>query len=148
MLDRTAAGRSTPPTLNEVEGGAVRRFAESLGDANPIWLDHDQARAAGFRGVVAPPSFPVTFNPAVDYRELIGAAGRTLLLADFTIEYERPLIVGDRLLVSSRVSELTERPGPAGRVDVAVIDDEGRDEQGGLVYRARRSFVVRAAKEA
>jgi hypothetical protein len=33
-------------------------------------------------------------------------------------------------------------------VDVAVIDDEGRDEQGGLVYRARRSFVVRAAKEA
>lgn len=147
MLDRSAVGRSTPATLNEVEKGAVRRFAESLGDLNPIYFDHEYARASGFKGVVAPPSFPVTFTSGVDPRELLGLHGRSLLLADCTLEYERPIIVGDRLLVTSRVVETSERPGPAGRVDVAVIDDEGRDDQGALVYRARRTFVVRASRE-
>jgi 5-methyltetrahydrofolate--homocysteine methyltransferase len=44
MLDRAAVGRTTPPTLNEVERGAIRRFAEALGDYNPIYFDAEYAR--------------------------------------------------------------------------------------------------------
>jgi hypothetical protein len=36
MYDRSELGKSTPAVLNEVEKGAIRRFAESLGDYNPI----------------------------------------------------------------------------------------------------------------
>ena len=36
MLDKNAVGRSSPPTLNEVEKGAIRRFAEALGDVAPM----------------------------------------------------------------------------------------------------------------
>ena len=39
MLDKNAIGRASPPFLNEVEKGAIRRFAESLGDYNPIYYD-------------------------------------------------------------------------------------------------------------
>jgi len=41
MLDKNAIGRSSPPTLNEVEKGAIRRFAEALGDFNPMYYDEE-----------------------------------------------------------------------------------------------------------
>jgi len=49
--------------------------------------------------------------------------------------------------VTSKVAEVSERPGATGRVEVAVIEDEGRDEEGRLVYRMKRTLVVRGAKE-
>jgi acyl dehydratase len=134
--DPSALGRSTSPTLNEVEKGAIRRFAEALGDLNPAYFDAEYARASGFRGVAAPPTFPLTFSAGVDVRALLGVGPRGLLLADYTVEYQRPIVAGDRLVVRSRVVEVGQRPGPAGKVEVGV-----------LVYRARRTFVVRTTRE-
>lgn len=147
MLDRNAVGRTTPPMLNEVEKGAIRRFAESLGDYNPSYFDLEYARASGFPGIVVPPSFPLSFTAGVDLRELLGVPAKHLLLAEWSVDYERPVIAGDRLLMTSRVAEVGERPSPAGRVEVAVVEDEGRDETGQLVLKVRRTYVVRSTRE-
>ena len=148
MLDKNAIGRSSPPTLNEVEKGAIRRFAEALGDYNPIYYDEEYARASGFPTIVAPPTFPASFHSAADLRELLGVGIKSLLHAEQAFDYERPIRAGDRIYVSTRVADVLEKTGPAGKMDVAVIEDEGRDEEGTLVFRARRTLVVRAAKEA
>src|ERR671930_2607070 len=76
MLDKNAIGRSSPPTLNEVEKGAIRRLAEALGDYNPIYYDEEYARASGYPTIVAPPTFPASFHSAADLRELLGWASR------------------------------------------------------------------------
>ncbi|HZN94674.1 MAG TPA: MaoC family dehydratase N-terminal domain-containing protein [Myxococcales bacterium] len=148
MLDKNAIGRSSPPTLNEVEKGAIRRFAEALGDYNPIYYDEEYARASGFPTIVAPPTFPASFHSAADLRELLGVGIKSLLHAEQAFDYERPILAGDRIYVSTRVADVLEKTGPAGKMDVAVIEDEGRDEEGTLVFRARRTLVVRATKEA
>ena len=135
MLDRNAVGRTTPPMLNEVEKGAIRRFAEALGDYNPAYFDAEYARASGFTGVVAPPSFPLSFTAGVDLRELLGIAAKHLLLAEWSVDYERPVVAGDRLLITTRVIDVAERPSAAGRVEIATVEDEGREESGKLVLR-------------
>ena len=147
MLDKNTIGRVSPPTLNEVEKGAIRRFAESLGDYNPIYYDEEYARASGYPTVVAPPTFPASFSSAADLRELLGVGIKSLLHAEQSFEYERPIFAGDRIFVATRVADVLERTGPAGKMDVAVIEDEGRDEEGNLVFRARRTLIVRASKE-
>lgn len=147
MLDKNAVGRGSPPTLNEVEKGAIRRFAEAIGDFNPIYYDDEYAKAAGFPTVVAPPTFPASFHSAADLRELLGVGIKSLLHAEQTFEYERPIFAGDRIYVATRVAEVLEKPSATGRMDVAVIEDEGRDEEGNLVFKARRTLVVRAMKE-
>ena len=147
MLDKNAIGRSSPPTLNEVEKGAIRRFAEALGDYNPIYYDEEYARALGYPTIVAPPTFPASFHSAADLRELLGVGIKSLLHAEQAFEYERPILAGDRIYVSTRVADVLERQGPAGKMDVALIQDEGRDEEGNLVFKARRTLVVRAARE-
>jgi hypothetical protein len=105
------------------------------------------AITVGFAGIVVPPSFPLTFNTGSDVRELLGVPARNLLLSEWNVDYERPVIAGDRLLVTSRVAEVGERPSPAGRIEVAVIEDEGRDENGQLVVKVRRSYIVRNTRE-
>ena len=36
MLDKSLIGRVSEPVLHEVEKGAIRRFAEALGDGDPF----------------------------------------------------------------------------------------------------------------
>ncbi len=147
MLDRNAVGRKSPPTLHEVEKGAIRRFAESIGDSSPMYFDAEQARAAGFTSVPAPPSFAFSFTNGPDLRELLGVPLRSLLLADLNWDFERTMVAGDRIMVSSRIAEVGERPGPTGPLEVAVLEDEGRDVDGRLVYRGRRTYVFRATRD-
>src|SRR6476660_2773668 len=140
MLDKNAIGRSSPPTLNEVEKRLIRRFAESLGDYNPIYYDEEYARSSGYPGILAPPTFPASFHSAADLRELLGVGIKSLLHAEQAVEYERPIFAGDRIFVATRVADVLERMGPAGKMDVAIIEDEGVDEEGRVIFRARRTL--------
>ncbi len=145
-MDRSAIGRESKPAINEVEKGAIRRFAESIGETNPIYFDEAAARAQGHRGIVAPPTFPLTLRAGSDLREgLLLGPGKHLLQADQTFELFHPIVAGDKITVRSKVADVTQRPTPTGMTDVAVIEDEGSDESGRLVYRAKQVWIVRTA---
>lgn len=133
--------------VNEVEKGAVRRFAEVLGLGNPIHFDDNQAVAAGYRGIVAPLTFPATFRTSIDLREALGLGERGLIPAEQSLELFRPICVGDRIHVVALVADVTERMGATGPADMVVVEDEGRDDHGTLVYRGRRSWIVRPAPQ-
>ena len=143
MLDRRVIGKNYPPALNEVEKGAIRRFAESIGDLNPVYRDEEAARAAGYRSLLAPPTFPATFTGGVDFLSVLSINPRHVLIGEQSFEYHQPICAGDRLMVSSRVVDIYEKMGAGGVMDFAVIEDEGRDEKGELVFRARRTIIVR-----
>src|SRR5207249_4088356 len=82
-VDRNAIGRESKAAVNDVEKGAIRRFAEALGETNPIYFEEAAARAAGYRSVVAPPTFPTTLRAGSDLREgLLLSPGKHLLQAE------------------------------------------------------------------
>jgi acyl dehydratase len=143
MLDRTLIGRESEPTVVEVEKGAIRRFAEALGDPNPLAQDEAAARAAGHAGLVAPPTFAVTLGWSERFRHSLDLGTRSVLHGEQSFEYARPIVSGDRLLVKSRVADVQERAGASGPMDVLVIEDEGRGEKGELVFKARSTFILR-----
>ena len=50
-------GRKTPLRPLEIISAAdVRRYVDATGDANPLWLDDDSARDAGYRSRILPPT--------------------------------------------------------------------------------------------
>ena len=66
MDDHPAVGKSYPPTLYAVGREKVREYAFATGETNPLHLDVEAAREAGYRDVVAPPMFAVVYAaPAV-----------------------------------------------------------------------------------
>jgi acyl dehydratase len=145
MLDRSLIGRESEPVLHEVEKGAIRRFAEALGDPNPIYVDETAARAAGHPGLVAPPTFPVVLTSNERFRHSLDLGTRSILHGEQQFEYVRPLLAGDRIVVRSKVADVQERAGASGPMDVLVIEDEGRDEQGELVFKTRAMLILRRA---
>ena len=148
-MDRNATGRESKPAINDVEKGSIRRFAEAIGETNPIYFEEAAARAAGYRSVVAPPTFPTTLRAGSDLREgLLLSPGKHLLQAEQSFEYARPIVAGDKLTVRSKVVEVSQRQTPSGLTDVVVIEDEGRDETQDVVYRSRQLWVVRMAPKA
>jgi acyl dehydratase len=132
--------------VNEVEKGAVRRFAEAIGETNPIYFDEKVARAQGFRSVVAPMGFVMALRSSEGLSQP-PVPNRTVLLSEQQIELLQPICAGDRVLVASRIAEVSQRQGTAGPLEFVVVEDEGRTPEGQVVFRARRSLMVRAGRE-
>ena len=42
--------------LETMSASDVRRYVDATGDANPLWLDDDFARSAGYRSRLLPPT--------------------------------------------------------------------------------------------
>ncbi len=143
MLDRSLIGRESEPVVHEVEKGAVRRFAEAIGDPNPIYVDEAAARAAGYTSLVAPPTFPVVLTSNERFRHSLDLGTRSMLHGEQAFEYSRPVVAGDRITVRSKVADVQERAGASGPMDVLVVEDEGRDDKGELVFRTRAMLILR-----
>ncbi|HEX8953385.1 MAG TPA: MaoC family dehydratase N-terminal domain-containing protein, partial [Polyangia bacterium] len=88
----------------DVERGHIRRFAEAIGDGNPIYVDEAAARAAGHPRIPAPPTFAIALR-ANDPRGGIDLDWRKLLHGEQELVLARPLYAGDRLTIVGRIAE-------------------------------------------
>lgn len=50
-------GKAEPPHVREVEKGAIRRYADAVGNNNPLYSDEEYARNSKHCGIIAPPGF-------------------------------------------------------------------------------------------
>ncbi len=126
-------GREFPPAWADVEAEAIRRFAAAIGDRQPIYMEREAARAAGFRDVVAPPTFAFVLKykaaSPVDTLATLGidgAAGK-LLHAEQAFDYFEPICAGDRLCFRERVADLYERKDGALLFVVLVTEVSNQD---------------------
>jgi acyl dehydratase len=90
---------------------AIRRYADAVGETDPIHFDGAAARDAGFRDVVAPPMFAVVYLAAAVQRafhdpELAIDFDRLLHIGQ-EFAWEEPVLAGD--VVTARVSLVEDR---------------------------------------
>lgn len=109
----------------------IRHWVEAMGDHNPVYVDEDAARVAGFDGIIAPPTMLQAWvmrglraSQKTDEARANGEPGgdsahdRLMALLDeggFTSvvatncdqHYERPLVPGDRLEVTSTIDSVS-----------------------------------------
>jgi acyl dehydratase len=108
-------GKSYLPVLYAVGREKVREYARAVGETNPVHLDVEAARAAGYSDVVAPPMFAVVYSaPAVGPAVLDPEVGINLaLMVHGSQEFVwGPLVVaGDEITTRARVKDVSERDG-------------------------------------
>ncbi|MBI4203335.1 MAG: MaoC family dehydratase N-terminal domain-containing protein [Chloroflexi bacterium] len=56
-------GHTCPPMTVEITRESIANYARSVQNNNPVYFDDAAARAAGFPGVIAPPTMCYTFAP-------------------------------------------------------------------------------------
>lgn len=122
-------GRETAPRLLEIISASdVRRYVDATGDANPLWLDDDFARSAGYNRRILPPTLvgwvPFSFKEGterantdptdlrrqlplpVDYTNVRNAGSETEWLA--------PVCLGEQLSTRTKITDIVAREGKAG----------------------------------
>ena len=57
MIETSFIGYVTEPFSVTVEKGRLRDFSLATGQSDRIYFDHDAAQAAGYRSVLAPPTY-------------------------------------------------------------------------------------------
>jgi len=133
-------GLSSEPVRNLVERGAVRRFAEAIAAPSPLYVDEDAARSSRYGRLLAPPTFPRTF----DYGRIEGLelppAG--LIHGEFRISYERPLLVGQEILCRMQLKDSYDKRGSRGLLGFLVFERTGADSDGQLVFTTNDIVVV------
>lgn len=118
-----AAGASAPITGRDpVNRPMIHNWVEAMGDANPIYVDDEAARAAGYDGIVAPPAMAQVWtmrglhgaraadDPLGRASELFDEAGYTSVVAtNCDTVYHRYLRPGEEVNLSA---ELIDVVGP------------------------------------
>jgi acyl dehydratase len=128
---------------NVVERGAVKKFAEAIGDLHPIYFDEETGRNSRFQNNIAPPTFPRAF----DYGAIEGLKlpEKGLIHGEQTFHYERPLLVGEEIVCYSEVKKYFEKKGNFGEMGFLVLESFGEDLAGNTIFSSTSTIVISEA---
>jgi acyl dehydratase len=136
-------GKRSTKVKNVVERGAVKKFAEAIGDLHPIYFDEETGRNSRYQNNIAPPTFPRTF----DYGEIEGLnlPNKGLIHGEQTFHYERPLVVGEEILCYSEVKKYFEKKGNFGEMGFLIVENSGEDLTGNTIFSSTSTVVISEA---
>lgn len=129
---RAAIGKESGPSTHLVEAGAIRRFADAIGDRSAIYRDEAVAKHSSYGGIVAPPTFLRLFRPSPAILEFPNPYANVLDGGSQWkyFEHVRP---GDRITVTVRLVDLYEREGSLGNMLFAVRENHFVNQADALV---------------
>ena len=131
MEAHAAVGKSYPPTTYAVGREKIREYAYATGEADPLHLDVDAARAAGYRDLVAPPMFAVVyaapavapglFDPevAIDFARMVHGGQE--------LRWGPLVIAGDEITTTVTLKDVTARESMSFFVFESVSENQDGD---------------------
>lgn len=140
FIGRTYEGGGT----YEVGRDHIRRFADAIGDSNPVYRDPEAAKAAGHPDVIAPPTFLTTMGFSVGGRGPIGDGDLGLdygrvVHGEQRFIHHRPVRAGDVLAAKTVIDDIRD----AGANELMTMRMEIRAADGELVCEAVNVVVSR-----
>jgi acyl dehydratase len=130
-VDTKAAGKTYEPKIYAVGREKVREYANAVGETNPVHLDVEAARAAGYADVVAPPMFAVVYSaPAMAPAVLDPEVGINLAMmvhGGQEFVWGQPVVAGDEITTTASVKDISERDGKGFYVFETVSTNQDGD---------------------
>lgn len=125
----------TAPMVFKVDREEINRFAEVLGDANPLWTDEAYALKSKHQGLVAMPTYLSCLNP------FHHGLARPAAYTDFPIrasagdeaEFYSPIRPGDMITVTERFIDVYEKSGKRGSLLFFIDERTYTNQKGELV---------------
>src|SRR5436305_10127045 len=144
-LQTDAVGKTYPPLIYAVGREKVREYALAVGETNPLHLDVEAARAAGYADVVAPPMFavvyagrsvgPVIFDPDV------GINFAMMVHGGQEFRWGPLVVAGDEITTTTSVNDISDRGG----MGFYVFESVSKNQSGETVCTGTWTDIVRGA---
>jgi acyl dehydratase len=121
-------GVPSEPIVFKVEEGAIQRYAQAMGDPNPLYNDPDFAKRSKYGRLMAPPGFTGWSVkgelPIFELFDSLTEAGAPPRLLDGGVEFEffEPIGAGDVLTATIKVANMAERETKLGKTLFTVVE--------------------------
>jgi len=146
---RKLVGVSGGPTIFKVEEGAIKRYAEAIGDPNPLYNNVEYASKSKYGRLICPPGFtgwPVKGDiPIMKTIDSLFKAGAPPRLLDGGIEFEffLPIRAGDILVATTKIINMSERESKSGKMMFAIVETTFVNQNGDVAVRSRATLINR-----
>ncbi len=149
-------GKPTGTSVFQVEREAIRRFADSVGDDNPLYWDEEYAKKSKYGSIIAPPGIMATpwyggrAKPWGKREEATGGGqGPNLAKAGFGrvldggVEWDffKPIKAGDTITAVSSIKDITVREGRTGKMAFIIRETTYTNQKGEVICKARGTSI-------
>lgn len=137
------AGKAYAPFSYEVGKEKIREYARAVGDENPVYMDDEAARAAGFEGIVAPPMFAVVYSSGATQQAIfdqeLGIDLTMMVHGEQDFAWHEMVRAGDVITTTASLGEVFEKAG----MDFVKVKTESVNQDGAPVATGIWTLVVR-----
>jgi acyl dehydratase len=138
-------GKTYAPVTYAVGREKVREYARAVGETNPLYLDIDAARQAGYADVVAPPMFAVVYSsPAITpamFDPELGVDFARVVHGGQELAWGPLVVAGDEITTTATVKDISERGG----MKFYVFEADSDNQRGERVCTGTWTIIVRGA---
>ena len=143
-------GKIDPPHVREVEKGSIRRYADAVGNDNPLYYDEEYAKESPYGSIIAPPGFFGWAAKTVPSSEgivglmtgLIEAGYAGILDGGMSYDFYLPVRAGDTLVASPKVKDVTLKTGKTEMM-ISQFETTYLNQNGDLVAKAYQTLIGR-----
>ena len=140
-------GRTYPPTAPYGVGREkIREFAEAVVADDVVHIDREQARARGYRDVIAPPTFAVLIAQQCDRQFIVdpeaGIDFSRLVHGEQRFVHHRPITAGDEIVGVLTIDSVKA----AGGNSMVTTRTELSTIEGDPVCTATSTVVIRGGE--
>jgi acyl dehydratase len=131
-----------PPEL--IEKKAIKDFAKAINwpdPPNPLYFDEKYAEKTRFGGIIAPWSFYTSLGRDVPRQRLPLPPARVGMNGGNDYEYFLPIRPGDVITTRSKIIDITEREGRAGKLIFTISERTFTNQRGEVVGIARGTGI-------
>ncbi len=127
----------------EITSELIQTFNRSVGESNPVFTDVDAARAAGYSGILAPPTFCTLLVRKVELPDIDLKFGSNRFHAGQRVQVRAPIFAGDSITASSHLKEVYPKTGRSGTMVFVVWETTFRNQDGTVVADVQESYAAR-----
>lgn len=141
--DRSLHGKEHRAGPFQVTKETIQAFSHSIQESNPCYLDEAAARAAGYRGLVAPPTLCTIYVRQIALPDINLKFGRLRFHAGQRVQPGAPIVAGDWITASSYLKEVYPKTGRSGTMVFVVWKTKFFNQTGEVVADVEESFATR-----
>ncbi len=141
--DRSLHGVEHKAGPFEITNEIIDQANKSVGETGPAFRSDEEAKVAGYRGRIAPPTLCCLLVRQVSLPDVKVKFGRTQMHAGQRVEPKAPVYAGDQLSASSHLKDVYAKTGRSGTMVFVVWETTFSNQDGLVVAEVQESFARR-----